>query len=139
MLDTLLRLRDVQFVRYLAAAVGALAVDMGSFMTFLSLGVAAGLSAFAGYSLGIVANWFLLSRMVFGEEVAARGFARTQQKAIFVVATLSGLGLTTGIVSTASALGINVIVTKGFAIVLSFLVNWLIRKHFIFKPITSAA
>ena len=33
------RLRDVRFVRYILASVGALAVDVGSFLALLSLGV----------------------------------------------------------------------------------------------------
>ena len=95
------RLRDIRFVRYLLASVGALAVDFGSFLALLSLGVmAAGASALS-YSFGILAHWLLSSRTVFQDTVAERGAERTKQKAMFVISALLGLALTTFIVGGA--------------------------------------
>jgi len=137
MFDLLAHLRDLRFARYVLASVGALAVDMGSFLSLLRLGAPAALAAFLGYSLGMVANWLLLSRGVFGDGVAELGPARTQQKVLFVVTTLFGLGITTAIVSAAAAAGANLIMTKGLAVLVSFTFNWLVRKYFIFKPMVS--
>ena len=53
----LTRLRDVRVVRYLLASVGALAVDMGSFLALLSVGMIA-----AGASVFWIASHFALSR-----------------------------------------------------------------------------
>src|SRR5690606_5433007 len=101
----LARLRDVRLVRYLAASVGALAVDLGSFLALLALGALAAPAAAAGYSLGILAHWLLSSRVVFGDVVADRGARRTRQKALFVVSALAGLALTTAIVGLGDLAG----------------------------------
>ncbi|KPL69190.1 polysaccharide biosynthesis protein GtrA [Erythrobacter sp. SG61-1L] len=139
MTDSLYRLSQNQFLRYLIASVGALSVDMGSFILMLHFGILAGLAAAIAYTLGIVAHWVLLSRGVFKEGVAERGMARTQQKVIFFVTTLAGLGLTTAVVSVLVALGVAPIVTKVLAVVLSFTLNWLIRKRYIFRPAVAVA
>ncbi len=139
MTDSLYRLSQNQFLRYVAASVGALSVDMGSFILLLHFGMLAGLAAAIAYTLGIVAHWVLLSRGVFKEGVAERGVARTQQKVIFFVTTLAGLALTTAVVSVLVALGVAPIVTKVLAVVLSFTLNWLIRKRYIFRPAVAVA
>ena len=79
------RLRDVRFIRYVLASVGALAVDMGCFLALLATGMwAAGASALA-YGAGIAAHWLLSSRAVFVGNVALRGGRRNRQKALFVI------------------------------------------------------
>ena len=72
------RLRRITLLRYLLASVGALAVDMGSFLALLALGVVPVLASAAGYSLGIVAHWLLSSRAVFTDSVAEERGARTR-------------------------------------------------------------
>lgn len=129
----LFKLRDVRFVRYVLASVGALAVDVGSFLTGLSLGVAAAPASAIGYSLGILAHWLMSSRAVFQDKVASRGMARTQQKALFVFSALVGLALTTAIVGVGDWSGIDPRVAKAGAIVVSFLVTWLIRSRIVFR------
>ena len=59
------RLSDLTILRYLLASVGALAVDMGSFLGLMALGLAATPASAAGYTLGILAHWLLSSRAVF--------------------------------------------------------------------------
>lgn len=139
MLDLILRLRDVQFVRYFIASVGALAVDMGSFLLFLETPMPAGVAAAIAYTLGIVAHWILLSRSVFEDGVAARGRGRMQQKALFLTTTWGGLAVTAGIVSLAELMGSDVVVSKGLAVVISFVLNYFVRKHFIFAARQPAA
>ena len=85
------RLKDIVLVRYLLASVGALAVDIGSFLALLAGGVPAVLASAIGYSLGILAHWLLSSRTVFTGRVAERGAGRTRQKALFVGSALAGL------------------------------------------------
>ena len=127
------KLRDVRFVRYVLASVGALAVDVGSFLALLSLGVAATPASAVGYSLGILAHWLMSSRAVFQDRVAAGGMARTQQKALFVISALIGLALTTAIVGAADWSGFDPRIAKGAAIVVSFLVTWVIRSRIVFR------
>ena len=127
------RLRKTTVIRYGMASVGALAVDMGLFLALLSGGMAAAAASALGYSAGIVAHWLLSSRKVFADSVAARGAARTRQKALFVVSALIGLALTTAIVGLASALHGDPRLAKLAAIIASFTVTWLLRKHLVFR------
>ena len=133
MLAALLRLRDVRLVRYLAASAGALAVDMGSFLALLSIGVLAAPASAAGYSLGILAHWLLSSRTVFSDTLAARGFQRTRQKALFVISALAGLALTTAMVGAGDAVGLDPRIAKLAAIVASFALTWVLRNRVVFR------
>ena len=101
------RIRQIVLVRYILASVGALAVDMGTFLALLSAGVPPVAASAMGYGIGIMVHWILSSRKVFAEQVAEGGIARTRQKAMFVVSALIGLGVTTLIVGGASAAGLD--------------------------------
>lgn len=133
MRDLIVRLRDIQFLRYFVASVGALAVDMGSFLLLLHTPVQAGLAAAIAYTLGIIAHWVLLSRSVFEGGTHREGRARTRQKAIFMLTTWGGLGVTTAIVSLADLMGADVRLSKMLAVVISFVMNYFVRKHFVFN------
>lgn len=127
------RLRRILLLRYLLASIGALAVDMGSFLALLALGIAPVLASAAGYSLGIVAHWLLSSRAVFTDSVAEERGARTRQKALFVGSALIGLALTTLIVGMGTALGMDSRASKILAIAVSFTATWLLRKRIVFQ------
>lgn len=131
------KLRDIRFVRYVLASVGALAVDVGSFLALLAIGVMAAPASAIGYSLGILAHWLMSSRAVFVGDVAERGAARTRQKALFVVSALIGLALTTAIVGVGDWSGIDPRIAKVAAIAVSFFVTWLIRSLIVFRSGTS--
>ncbi|WP_369800767.1 GtrA family protein [Novosphingobium sp. AAP83] len=127
------RLRRIMLLRYLLASVGALAVDMVSFLALLALGVVPVLASAAGYSLGIVAHWLLSSRAVFTDSVAEERGARTRQKALFVGSALVGLVLTTLIVGMGTVLGVDSRLSKIIAIAISFAATWLLRKRIVFS------
>lgn len=127
------RALDVVLLRYLGASVFALAVDVATFLTLLGLGVAAAPASAAGYSLGIVAHWFVSSRAVFTAGVAARGPERTRQKAQFVMSALAGLALTTAIVGAGAALGLDPRLAKLVAVGASFILTWLLREKIVFR------
>lgn len=127
------RLTDVVFLRYLLASIGALAVDMGSFLGLMAAGMAPTPASSIGYALGIVAHWLLSSRAVFAGRVAGKGVARTRQKALFVVSALAGLLLTTAIVAASGAAGIDPRVGKLIAIALSFALTWWLRAMVVFR------
>jgi putative flippase GtrA len=120
------------FVRYTVASVGALAVDWGTFLLLLETPLFAGAAAAISYCFGIVAHWLLLSRSVFAAQSRPRGMARTRQKAVFFVSTGAGLALTTAIISLADVAGADVRLSKGVAVIASFLLNYFIRKNFVF-------
>ncbi|WP_435419026.1 GtrA family protein [Parerythrobacter aurantius] len=133
MLALLTRIKDIVLVRYLLASVGALAIDLGSFMALLSLGVAAVIASAAGYALGILAHWLLSSRKVFSDRVAGRGAERTKQKALFVVSALAGLALTTAIVGAGDLAGMDPRIAKLFAVAASFTLTWILRSRVVFR------
>jgi len=133
----LARLRDVVFVRYLGASVGALAVDVGVFLALLSFGAGAAPASACGYSLGIVAHWLVSSRAVF-DNVADEATARTRQKALFVISALFGLGLTTAIVAAGEIAAIDPRMAKAIAIGVSFSATWLIRSKIVFRSVPAA-
>ncbi len=127
------RIRQIVLVRYILASVGALAVDMGTFLALLSAGVPPVAASAVGYAIGITVHWILSSRKVFADQVASSGIERTRQKAMFVVSALIGLGVTTLIVGGASAAGLDPRAAKLVAIVVSFAVTWLLRKRVVFR------
>jgi putative flippase GtrA len=127
------RLRRVMLLRYLLASVGALAVDMGSFLALIALGTAPVIASAAGYSLGIVAHWLLSSRTVFTDTVAAERGARNRQKALFVGSALTGLLLTTLIVWAGTTAGLDSRLSKIVAVGASFTATWLLRKRVVFQ------
>jgi putative flippase GtrA len=129
------RLGDIHLIRYVLASVGALAVDMGFFLALLALGMWAAAASAIGYGAGILAHWLLSSRAVFADSVAARGLARTRQKALFVASALVGLALTTGIVWSGDAAGFDPRAAKVVAIAASFSATWLLRSKVVFSPV----
>ncbi|MDY7099406.1 MAG: GtrA family protein [Pseudomonadota bacterium] len=133
MVSVLEKLRDVRLVRYILASVGALAVDVGSFLACMALGIAAAPASALGYSLGILAHWIMSSRAVFQDTVAASGMARARQKALFVISALVGLALTTAIVGAGDYSGVDPRIAKGFAIVVAFTATWLLRSKIVFR------
>ena len=132
------RLLGDTFVRYFASSGMALGVDVACFTALVLVGTPAGLASALGYILGIGAHWLVASRAVFHADVAERGPARTRQKALFVLSALAGLLLTTGIVTAGAAAGVHLALTKAVAIGFSFTANWLIRRHFVFRPAVTA-
>lgn len=138
-LPLIFRLTDMRFVRYLAASVGALAVDFGSFLALMAFGFLAAPASAIGYSLGIVAHWLMSSRAVFADRVAISGNERSKQKALFVISALVGLALTTAIVGAADWGGIDPRIAKLAAIGVSFFATWVIRAKIVFRADTSPA
>ncbi len=133
MFASLLRLADIRLVRYGLASVGALAIDVGSFLSLLAAGMPAAAASAVGYAFGILAHWVLSSRAVFADSVAAGGRERTRQKALFVGSALIGLALTTTIVGLSDLAGGDARMGKLFAIGISFIATWLLRNKVVFR------
>lgn len=127
------RVSDIRFVRYFIASVGALAVDMGSFLALLSFGMIAAPASAIGYAAGILAHWLMSSRAVFQDNVAQSGPARTRQKALFVISALAGLVATIAIVGIGDAAGLDPRLAKLVAIAVSFLLTYSLRASIVFR------
>lgn len=128
----IIRLSNVRLLRYLLASVGALAVDVGCYVALLSLAVWPVWAAAASYGVGILAHWLMSSRAVFTDSVAERGLARTRQKALFVASAMAGLALTTVVVWGGDAAGFHPLISKLFAIAISFTATYLLRAKIVF-------
>jgi len=139
MIARVIKIADVRLVRYVLASVGALAVDMGSFLALLALAMPATGASALGYACGIVAHWLLSSRAVFTDAVAEHGRERTKQKALFVVSAMIGLALTTAIVGLADLGGIDPRMAKLGAIAVSFAVTWMLRNKVVFRSTGASA
>lgn len=126
--------RQLTILRYVVVSVGALAVDMGTFLALLKGGMVSIVAAAVGYTVGIVAHWTLSSRKVFKDRVSERGTKeRTQQKAMFVMSALIGLAMTMGIVGAGDAIGIDPRIAKVIAIGVSFMLTYVLRNIVIFR------
>lgn len=123
----------LRFVRYFVASLGALAVDMGSFLLLLETALFAGLSAAIAFVLGTIVQWVLVSRTAFADRTAASGRQRARQRAFFFATTFAGLTLTTGMVSAATIMGMNVLAAKILAVGITFITIYFVRKHFVFR------
>ena len=127
------RLGDLVILRYLLASIGALAVDVGTFLALMASGIGATPASAVGYTLGILAHWLLSSRAVFTGRVAGSGLARIRQKALFVMSAFAGLALTTAIVASAEMLAVDPRAGKLVAIVFSFALTWWLRNRIVFR------
>jgi len=129
---------NVTLLRYLVASALSLGIDMGSFALLLVIDTPAASAAAAAYTLGILAHWLISSRKVFTDGVAARGPARTRQKAMFLISALVGLGITTLVVGIATFVGSEPHLAKLAAVAASFTVTWLLRSKIIFSRRSAA-
>ncbi len=139
MINLASRLRNNVFLRYVVVSVGALASDMIIFLLLLAAGLPAVAASAVGYSVGILVHWILSSRKVFADRVSEKGSAaRTQQKAMFLFSALLGLMLTIAIVGAGTMMGIDARISKVAAIIISFMLTYLLRNIVIFRSDAAA-
>ena len=104
------------------------------FLLLLDSGLSPMAASAVGYCAGILVHWLVSSRLVFADGAAARGTGeRHRQKMLFVGSALVGLAVTTAIVGTGSALGLDPRLAKLAAIVVSFQTTYLLRRHIVFR------
>jgi putative flippase GtrA len=125
---------EIRWVNYLLASVLALGSDAVLFLLLLDSGLAPMPASAIGYCTGILVHWLVSSRLVFADGAAARGTGeRHRQKMLFVGSALVGLAVTTAIVGTGSAFGVDPRLAKLAAIVVSFQTTYLLRRHIVFR------
>jgi len=127
------RLKELTFSRYILVSAGALAVDMGAFLQFVAIGLDPTLSATVAYCIGIAAHWIMSSRFVFALRVFSEKRKRNRQKVQFILSALVGLALTAAVVEISIVIGSDPRSAKILAVVVSFIVTWIIRNKFIFR------
>jgi len=123
----------VTYFRYMAASAGALAVDMGLFMTLMTFGAPAISASVVSYSSGILTHWLLSSRAVFAEALAESERGRIRQKTLFLGSALVGLVITATIVGLGDKAGLDPRTAKLAAIVVAFQTTYFLRKTVVFS------
>lgn len=125
---------ELRWLNYLLASGLALGSDAGLFLLLLDAGLPPMAASAIGYCAGILVHWLVSSRLVFADGAAARGTGeRHRQKLLFVGSALVGLAITTAIVGTGTALGLDPRLAKLAAIVVSFQATYMLRRHIVFR------
>ncbi len=133
-----IRRGEIRWLNYLLASGLALGSDAGLFLLLLDAGLSPISASAVGYCAGILVHWLVSSRLVFADGAAARGTGeRHRQKLLFVGSALIGLAVTTAIVGTATAFGLDPRLAKLAAIVVSFQTTYLLRRHIVFRAIAA--
>lgn len=133
MIDRLGSLLRGTYPRYIAASVVALAIDWGLYVLLLTVATPA-LAAAGGYSLGILVHWLISSRLVFADQTAVERALRNRQKGLFIASALAGLAITVGIVGVGDTAGLDPLLAKAIATVISFQTTYVLRKRIVFRP-----
>jgi len=118
-------------MRYGAVSAVALAVDMGLFLGLTGSGLGAVPSAVAGYAAGLVVHFVLSSRLVF--DAARTGKGRFRLIGEYVLSGIAGLLVTAATVAMlVEVAGLAPLPGKAAAVVLSFIVVFVIRRSIVF-------
>ncbi|WP_428631704.1 GtrA family protein [Sphingopyxis sp.] len=133
-----IRRGEIRWLNYLLASGLALGSDAGLFLLLLDSGLSPMAASANGYCVGIFVHWMVSSRLVFADGAAARGTGeRHRQKMLFVGSAMVGLAVTTAIVGTGSALGLDPRLAKLAAIIVSFQTTYLLRRHIVFRAVAA--
>ena len=120
------------YLRYLAVSGAALAVDMGLFLAMIAVSIAPTIASGGSYLAGMVAHWFLSSRLVFAAKLAEPGAGRGKQQGLFFASALAGLVLTMAAVALGSRIGLDPRLAKLLAVAISFNATYLMRRKIVF-------
>lgn len=120
------------YLRYIAASVVALGVDIMLFLMLQVTGMPVALLSALSYSAGILVHWLISSRLVFAGDLRAVGLDRARQQALFLLSAFAGLLITVAIVSLAVQFGLDARLAKLVAIAASFQATYLLRSKIVF-------
>jgi len=122
-----------EFVKYTLASAIALIVDYASYILLVkSIGMSLPSAAVAGYTIGLILAYFLISKKVLSN---SRYKEQKRQFVLFLVSGALGVGLTYSSSAIAIALWGNVLhIAKLAAVTVSFFGVYLFRKLVVFPP-----
>ena len=115
-------------IRYFLASLCALSADMLLFLALLRLDVPAAVAGGIGYVGGLLLHWLISVRFVFPSVSGPTN----GQRLGFAVSAAVGIGITTGLIGVLGAMGVAPAIAKLFAIPVSFLSVYAIRKYGVF-------
>lgn len=121
----------LEFTRYLAVSLIALAIDVGALFSLTQLGLHEAAAAAFAYMLGMVCHYLLSIRFVFQfrrlEQDKSREFV------LYALSAFVGLGLSVGIVWIGAKSDVSVMLSKAAAVAVSFVVTFSLRKVLLFR------
>jgi putative flippase GtrA len=120
------------YLRYLAASVVALGVDVSLFLALQTTSMPIALLSALSYSAGVLMHWLISSRLVFAGELRDVGIDRARQQALFLLSAFAGLLITVAIVSLAVQFGLDARLAKLVAVAVSFQATYLLRSKIVF-------
>ncbi len=120
------------YARYIAVSGAALAIDMGVFLMLIEVGMTPAIASGLSYLVGMIAHWFLSSRLVFGAYLAQAGAGRGKQQGLFFASAIAGLSITMAIVGLGDGFGLDPRLAKLLAVAVSFNATYLMRRKIVF-------
>ncbi len=124
--------RRFTITRYLVASVIALAFDVALFASLVALGMDPTLASALGYCAGIIVHWMVSANIVFTGKTRD-GAALHVQRALFAGSALVGLAITVITVELLGRADMHAILAKGFAVGVSFVAVYAMRKWGVFR------
>jgi putative flippase GtrA len=124
-----------QLSRYSLVSAIALGVDFAAYVALCALGAEAPLAGIVGYAAGMLVHYFLSSNLVFDVARSPKSAARRLTE--FVFSGVLGLiltGLTIAVLTEHFSLA--PLAAKIFAALVSFTAVFLIRRWFVFAPLS---
>jgi len=117
---------NTRLARYGFASISGTVVDLALFALLIATANGAGLAAAVAYIGGTAWHW------IAAQHLARGGMAYARPKSVFIGSSLLGLGLTSGIVMTASYGGLDPVTAKMISMCATFSSVWLVRLMAIF-------
>jgi len=124
-----------QFSAYTAISVICLGIDISLLWLLVSLGLPDTISAAIAYMTGLVIHYRLAVIYVFLSPAATGA----SPFALYFLSGLAGTIITAGMIHVCEIMGIPLPIGKTLAIMLSFLVVYMVRKFLIFRSDGDAA
>ena len=123
----------LELLKYTAASGMALALDYSVYWLLAGpFGVSIGISAMAGYAIGMLLAYLLMTFGVFSNTDGRR--RRAAEAMLFIVSGMLGLGLTYVVATTVSLLtDENLHAAKLAAVAVSFVAVYLFRRFVVFR------
>ena len=124
-----------QFSAYTAISVVCLGIDIFLLWLLVALGLPDTASAALAYMTGLVVHYRLATTYVFVTPTATGA----SPFALYFLSGLAGTVITSGTIHVSRIVGIPLPVGKALAIMLSFLIVYLVRKFLIFRTAADRA
>jgi len=131
MIKLILKIADMQFIKYGIVGVLSAIVDYGLlYFSYTLIGINSTLSVSIGFWGGAIFN-FLMHRFYTFSETKESGHTKTLVK--YALLVLGSYFITLYLISLLMQYGINIYLSKAIVLVLVYIYGFFIGKYFVFK------